>query len=108
MEPETESPLIFPNRVCVKHGAYYQDKLRSSHLWDGCGECENEQVEYENFESAFERYEIVVSDVEDATKGRVCVAKGDARVRRAFDLLNEVLGELLIKKNQLHSELIRA
>ena len=104
--------LFFPNRVCSKHGAYNQeDYFVNSELFGNCPKCEDEQSDYESYVSGVYDFTTLVSDVEDALKGRfefqnMAAIKGDVRVQQAFDLLNGVLGELVVKKNEMKSQLV--
>jgi hypothetical protein len=98
---------LYPGRKCPKHGYYNQEHWQDDvDLYGQCGKCEDERSDYEDFEISLRHYTATVSDVEEVLKGRSAPTKGDPRVRRAFNLLNAVLGELVIIKNQKHAELV--
>lgn len=96
----------YPGRKCEKHGYYNQETWKDdTELYGYCDKCEDAKSEYEDFEHDVDRFGELVSDVEDVLKGRTGARKNDPRVKRAFNLLNAVLGELVQAKNLKHAEL---
>ncbi len=100
--------LPYPNRVCSKHGPYNQREFQDiESIWGSCDECESAESDYDEYALDVDHITEVVSDIEDVLKGRYGIERGDVRVKQAFDLLNGVLGEMVIKKNEMHSQLVK-
>jgi hypothetical protein len=58
--------LAYQNRVCVKHGSFYQDRdWFASELFDDCPVCEQEACEREDFEANTIRLESVAEEIHD-------------------------------------------
>ena len=67
--------LAYQQRICVKHGPFYQDEIFESELFDDCPKCEQEACEREDYECSTKRLEWVAEELHDYAKSYATTAE---------------------------------
>jgi hypothetical protein len=90
--------LAYLNRVCVKHGPFYQHReWFASELFDECPVCEQEAVDRENFEAGTVRLNWAADELQDFAK-RDATTEEIAWVQQAISLVQLCLASAFNSK----------
>ncbi len=83
--------LALKQRICVRHGPFYQDRaLFTSELFDECPVCEQEVVDRENFEAGTMRLNCAADELQNFAQ-RDATNEEIAWVQQAISLLQRCL-----------------